>query len=354
MTHRSPVLSGAIVRIILAALVALALLPATASDAAVDCRSRIAFLDISDGDNRVATIRPDGSARRDIGPSNQRPYEEPVWSPDGERLAYSRTTAEGTSIIVSVRSGRSTRRVTTGPHDSDPDWSPDGTRLAFTRTETTSEGSSSAVMVVNVSTGEEASVSDDASQPTFSPDGTRVAFAATSADGTTDIYSSAPDGSDRTQVTSDADSEDHAPEWSPDGDELVFERWSFEDGSEYLYSDIWKVEGDGGGPVRLTEHNNGYNGGQDPHWSPTGERISYTFYTDGHSAAMVIRPNGAGRTAITRGDTDSFRLDWAPDGRRVVFVRHPERRRFRLTIARADGSNKRDLAGGDAPDWTPC
>ncbi len=55
--------------------------------------------------------------------------DQPVFSPDGERIAF-RSSREGGGIFVMGRTGEAVRRVThNGFH---PTWSPDGTQLAFT------------------------------------------------------------------------------------------------------------------------------------------------------------------------------------------------------------------------------
>jgi molecular chaperone DnaK len=82
-------------------------------------------------------IRPDqpGAPRRQItsGPFG---VNDPVWSPDGKRIAYTRDAPQGgvTDIWVINADGTGNRAVTSGPdRDMDPTWSPDGAWLAFTR-----------------------------------------------------------------------------------------------------------------------------------------------------------------------------------------------------------------------------
>lgn len=56
----------------------------------------------------------------------------PSWSPDGERIVFSRSEGDGQCTIYTASADGQGKpsRLTSG---CDPDWSPDGTRIAFTR-----------------------------------------------------------------------------------------------------------------------------------------------------------------------------------------------------------------------------
>jgi TolB protein len=85
---------------------------------------------------------------------------EPVWSPDGRRIAYLRDkTSAGGFItqqhVFTIRTdGRGARQLTRGANvDSDISWSPDGERIAFTRN--SGNGEWGTIVVVDVRRGGE-------------------------------------------------------------------------------------------------------------------------------------------------------------------------------------------------------
>lgn len=141
--------------------------------------SRIAF---QTANGEIATIQPDGSDLTVVFNSG----EDPSWSPNSEKLAFS----SGGEIWTGSRDGSSS--TNTGVTGVQPRWSPDSSRIAFwgNGVETMDPDGSN---VTQVTSGR---------HPTWSPDGNWIAFA----DGG-DLFLIRPDGSDRRQVTDDQHSQ---------------------------------------------------------------------------------------------------------------------------------------------------
>ncbi len=55
----------------------------------------------------------------------------PAWSPDGKKIAYSRSDAGPFNIWVMNSDGSETRQLTFEGNSSSPSWSPDGRHIVF-------------------------------------------------------------------------------------------------------------------------------------------------------------------------------------------------------------------------------
>jgi tol-pal system beta propeller repeat protein TolB len=95
----------------------------------------IAFLSAREGRARVFVMRPDGTEQRRLLADwdEEVEEEEPVFSPDGRRLALVVRRADGGGEVWAAdpRMGRRWPVSRAGARDSNPAWSPDGRYLVF-------------------------------------------------------------------------------------------------------------------------------------------------------------------------------------------------------------------------------
>lgn len=97
---------------------------------------------------------------------------EPVFSPDGRRVAYTSSSTGNSDIWVQVLNEPTANRiVSSDAEDSQPDWSPDGDWLVFR-----SERDGGGLYVVPAGGGIERRISNFGYQPKWSPDGSLVLF----------------------------------------------------------------------------------------------------------------------------------------------------------------------------------
>jgi TolB protein len=174
-------------------------------------------------------------------------------------------------VFVVRRDGSSARRLTRGAWATDPAWSPDGERIAYTR----SQRDCRAIWLIAPDGEEDERLTDCdfyAAAPAWSPDGEKLAFLArpraeldfgrflhlyvVDADGgdprlvAREVQTLQPSG-----VPSDEPSY-QAPSWSPDGRRLVYSRRRVFDNLG-----VYVVDATGGQPVRIDPD------GRDPSWA---------------------------------------------------------------------------------------
>lgn len=291
--------------------------------------------------------------------------DQPVFSPDGERIAF-RSSREGGGIFVMGRTGEAVRRVTReGFH---PTWSPDGTQLAYTTENVDvypqNSAGQSQLWIAKVDSGQLRRIDvDDAVLASWSPHNQRIAYMrrlrtrAAGAPTNGDIWTVAVDGGPPTPVTKDA-FWDWNPAWSPDGRFLYFA--SDRGGSMNLWrTAIDEATGKPTGepqpittPAPYVAH---------PTISADGTRIAFTSaLITANIQRLPLDASGEpvpGKESwVTSGTRRWSTPDPSPDGQWVAFytLALPE---GDLYVARPDGSELRQVTGGPAidrmPRWSP-
>jgi hypothetical protein len=218
----------------------------------------------SDGASLWATPASGGTSTRLIEPGGA--VEDPAWSPDGSRLAYSdgsylhTVSSAGTYALklpglsggsphathpTFVNNGAdivfqdsATKRLyweyadgsgyaqpllptTETQCDAQPGGALDGS-VVFVRGGSGCSGTTPHLVLLSGTTGKETTLVQAAAQPAVSPDGTRVAFVKADADGYQQVWTIGTDGSGLRQLTTGALSY-ATPSWSGTGGRIVAE-----------------------------------------------------------------------------------------------------------------------------------
>ncbi len=144
------------------------------------------------------------------------------------------------------------------------------------------------------------------------PDGTRLAYnrSENEFDWGANIWVMDADGANQTNHTNSVDTQQYAPDWSPDSTQLTFFRY-VEGVAISTQSDIFVMNADGSNP-RLVTTNTAATNEYFPVWSPDGTMITYTGNTLNTSNfdVYVINVDGTGVRQVTFGPRFNGRCDW--------------------------------------------
>lgn len=173
-------------------------------------------------------IRADGSGVPEQLSTDPAEDRAAVYSPDGRYLLFDSTREGGhVALYVASADGSNAVRETHLGDEWGGTWSPDMSHIAFNA----STGGPEDIYVIGFpSGGEPRRLTDhpDADWvPTWSPDGKRIAFLSDRADGNTDIWSMAADGSDQVNLTATPGAGEGftsgGQSWGPDG-RILYQR----------------------------------------------------------------------------------------------------------------------------------
>jgi Tol biopolymer transport system component len=288
----------------------------------------------------------------------------PSFSSDGNQVAFAwnRSSPAGVEIYVKLVSEGEPRQLTrTGKLNFNPVWSPDGQRIAFTRS---SESETAIFTISSYGEGERKLLTVDGGAErriSWSPDGKFLAFA--------DSYKNRPlrgsaifllslDTLEKRALTSPpADYFDEGPAFSPDGRTLAFVRGSASDSGSGL--DLYVVPVSGGEPRRLTFGDDLFWTG--PTWTEDGREIVFSSGRTGISALWRIPASGGHPRPLEVGSEDAIEPSISRQGHRLAYMRFPlEVNIYRVVLEEAKNpgnsaapflaSTRRDASAQLSPD----
>lgn len=242
-----------------------------------------------------------------------------------------------------------------------PAWSVDGAWVLFDRDFSGSGEIVKATANASVVTRLTTDAADDI-EPAWSPDNTRMVFSSNRIGGEYRLYIMNTDGSGGLVPLTNGDNlgtgtDDHSPEWSPNGQRIIFQRGDGAGGSN-----IWSINANGTNAFQVNPET--APGGEaftklvTPKWSPNGQNIVFASEADACNSRIWVMAaaNGANLDDVPDGGCLVAEPTWSPDGTIIL---------FRLTAGptgdglygyNIGGNSISELIGGagaTTPDWQP-
>jgi Tol biopolymer transport system component len=302
---------------------------------------------------------------------------------------YLNDTHSQTALFTMNADGSNPRQIVRSPpprNDDQPDWAPDGKLIVFSRNPAVGPHW---IDVVSADGTGERSVTprcrkkptfggvppgcEDAGEPSFAPDGAQITFAR--ATGRVRRFKKfnyeqiehaavaiiAIDGTGEREILRLARyaGDIHYPQMSPDGRQIVFERFNSPLSRPRLKRALFAMNADGSAVHRVTPWQ--LQAGDGPDWAPDGSRIlfrSKVDVDDERSQYYTVRPDGTGLTQLSHFPFTKQRLfsaTFSPDGQQIVFAKADAKGRGDVWVMNADGSNPHPVLTAapwdSAPDW---
>jgi TolB protein len=228
-------------------------------------------------------------------------------------------------------------------------------------------------------------------EPTPLGGGGKIAFSS-DRDGDFEIYLMNSDGTNQIRLTNQS-TNDFFPEFSPDGDMLLF--WAVDPESiagfgDYQFvgidgtymgtllglgwgSSSWSPDGKSialairtgadnweiliaefGGMPRLLTSNLALD--VNPAWSPDGKTLAFASYRDGISKIYLMDASGNNVRRLTESDKHDIEPSWSPDGTKIAFV-SGDNVNTQIYIMNSDGTEVTQVTEGpgynEHPAWSP-
>ncbi len=261
--------------------------------------TKIAFVVGPRGAKEITVADYDGHAARPLT-RNGSINLMPVWGPDTRSLVYLSFKNGYPDLFRAFPFERRPEQVVAAfaGINSSPAWSPDGRTLALTL----SKDGNPEIYVLTMATGvfrrltRHAGIDTD---PSWSPSGRELAFVSDRM-GRPHIFVMDDEGVNVRAITSGGFHTQ--PRWSPRGDSIIF---TIREGTH----DLWSIAPDGSNPRRLTA---GPGDNESAAWAPNGRHVLFQSNRSGSWQIFAMLADGAEQAPVTRGSADHTSPSWSP------------------------------------------
>ncbi len=273
----------------------------------------------------VYLVREDGTGLHHWPSGIAGGYEHPDWSPDGQRIMVNSIEPDGTEDVWSAHvDGSDAVRhidcVAPCVWVDEAAWSPDGTRIAFQRLVASDDGVISTLEIFDLATNTSTVILtmpklEVVLAPRWAPDGERVVVevvhlpeSSLEVDpdgggiGVVDLTAATP----AVEMLVPFETFAQSPDWSPDGEELIYAQPSAADGDRL---DLHAIEPDGTGERRITDLAANGESAIQPAFAPEGDRIVFLLTRSGRQEtvmALVDLDGSDVRPATSDGYRDGY------------------------------------------------
>ena len=244
----------------------------------------------------------------------------PVWSPDGQHIAFESDRDKHFQIYVMGSDGSNPRRLTdfrghnTSFSAASPSYSPDGKRITYSLRSNWWSPPYNRVGVSASDTSDshffirEFRESDLRMDPAWSPNGRQIAYVGN--DFKLEVVDA--DGTDRMELFRYYCS---YPVWSPNGRYVAFAHGGRRGGFE----DVYVVRWDGSNPRLLAQFNSDVHLSQTA-WSSDNRRLAVASKADGNWEVYVVEVDGSGYRNLTNLSSSDWYASYSPDARHIAFL----------------------------------
>ena len=291
----------------------------------------------------MADLKEDSATSLTRGPGSE---SYPSASPAGDQIVFAAGDPDYDVVETFAGDGDARPLLATARNESDPVWSPDGNLLAYV----TDRGGQDEIwlraregqtrdrpLILQSDFGDDRTIM--LGSPSFSPDGQRIAYQRNAHKPLWPLriwISQTAGGPPVPLLPASHAGYQGAPTWSPDGQWIAYTQWTDRQ------STLAKVRvGSGEAPVIL--RSDGVPNAV-ASWSPTNDWITW----ETEQGFVLVSPDGKQQRVVS--DDHWFAHTWSKDGSRIFGIRETEQLRLSLVSVDARTSQIRVLADlGSSP-----